>query len=132
MCAILIWRLFFQPEGARSGPGHLRFYSARRLATKRCCSFFVEDLTPREATGDIVGLSLGTHGGRVGCQVTRGSNQHMRAYRGVAQTCILPEGSFDSLYGMEIAVLPEEQATHQGQEPVSVSPAIEVAGDQFA
>src|SRR5215203_2189529 len=98
---------------------------------ERCCSFFVEDLTSREATGDIVGLSLGTHGGRVGCQVTGGRNQHMRAYCGVTQTGILPEGGFDSLYRMEVAVLPEEQAAHHGQEPVNVSPAIEVAGDQF-
>jgi hypothetical protein len=54
----------------------------------------------------------------------------MRAYCGVTQTYILPEGGFDGLYGMEVAVLPEEQAAHHGQEPVSVSPAIEVARDQ--
>src|ERR671912_89952 len=89
---------------------------------KRCRSFFVEDLTPREATGDIVGLSLRAHRGRVGCQVTRGGNQHMCAYRGVTQKGILPEGSFDSLYRMEVTVLPEE--------PVGVSPTVEVVGDQ--
>src|ERR671921_522434 len=97
---------------------------------KRCRSFFVEDLTPREATGDIVGLSLRAHRGRVGCQVTRGGNQHMCAYRGVTQMSILPEGSFDGLYRMEVTVLPEEQASHHGQEPVGVSPTVEVVGDQ--
>src|SRR5215212_11042328 len=98
---------------------------------ERCCLFFVEDLTPREATDDIVGLSLGTHRGRVGCQVTRGRNQHMCAHCGVTQTDILPKGSFDSLYRMEVAILPEEQAAHHGQEPVCLPSAIEVAGDQF-
>jgi hypothetical protein len=68
----------------------------------------------------------------VGCQVTGGRNKHMRACFGIAQTCVLPKGGFDSLYGMEVAVLPEEQAAHHGQEPVSVSPTIEVAGDQCA
>ena len=68
----------------------------------------------------------------MGRQVTGGRNQHMRACRGAAQTGILPEGGFDGLYGVEVAVLPEEQAAHNGQEPVSISPAVEVAGDQFS
>ena len=107
-----------------------------RFATNRCayrsnCSFFVEDLTPRETTGYIVGLSLGTHGGRVGRQVTGGRNKHMGTYCGVAQSGILPEGGFYGLYGMEVAVLPEEQAAHHGQEPVNVSSSVEVGGDEF-
>ena len=42
----------------------------RETPRERGCLFFVEDLTPREATGDIVGLSLGTHRRRVSGQVT--------------------------------------------------------------
>src|ERR671911_1786279 len=99
---------------------------------KRCRSFLVEDLTPGEATGDIVGLSLRTHRGRVGRQVTRSGNQQVCACCGVTQVLILPEGGFDGLYRMEVAVLPEEQTAYHGQEPVGLSPAIEIACDRFA
>src|SRR5215212_4780332 len=74
------------------------------------CSFLVEDLTLIEAPGDVVGLSLSPHCGRVGCQVTCRRHQHVRAGSGVTQTGILPKGGFDGLYRMEVAILPEEQA----------------------
>jgi hypothetical protein len=98
---------------------------------ERCCLFFVEDLTPREAPGDIVGLPLRTHGGRVGCQVSCGRNKHVCTGCGATQPSILPEGGFDGLYRVEVAVLPEEQAAYHGQELVGLSPAIEIACDRF-
>src|SRR5215207_7855685 len=98
---------------------------------KRCRSFFVEDLTPREATGDVVGLSLRTHRGRVSCQVTRGRYQHVYAGCGTTQTAILTNSSLNGLYRVEVAVLPEEQAVHHDQELVGLPSAVEVAGHQL-
>src|SRR5918994_3029005 len=99
---------------------------------ERRYSFLVEDLTAREAPGNVVGLFLRTHRGRMGRQVTRRRNQHVRACRGVTQTDMLSEGGFDGLYRMEIAILPEEQATHRRQESVVLSSAMEVAGYQLS
>src|SRR3954453_11281586 len=92
----------------------------------------VEDLTPRKTPGDVVGLFLRTHRGRVGRQVTRRRNEHVRAGRSVTQTGVLREGSFDGLYRVEIAILPEEQAAHRRQEPVILSSAVEIAGHQLS
>src|SRR3712207_7704557 len=60
----------------------------------------------------------------------RPRHEHVRAGRRTAQVGVLGERGLDGLYGVEVAVLPQEQAAHHGQQPVGVSPAVEVAGDR--
>src|SRR5215212_10767139 len=93
---------------------------------------FVQDLAAREAAGDVVGLSLRAHSGRVGGQVTRGRDQHVCSGRSTAQQSVLAKRCFDGLYGVEVTVLPKEQAAHHRQQPFGISSAIKVAGHELA
>src|SRR5215203_5058635 len=74
-----------------------------------CCSFLMQDLAARETAGDVVGLSLRAHRGTVRCQVPRRCNQHVRAGNRTAQRGVLRKRRFDGLYGVEVAVLAQEQ-----------------------
>src|SRR3712207_5386907 len=93
-------------------------------STARCLvmpdsHLFVDPLTPGEAAGYSVCLSLGTHRGSVSRQVTRRRDQHMNAVAGTVRRCrdapagrpYVPEGRLDGLYGVEVTVLAQQQPT---------------------
>jgi hypothetical protein len=88
--------------------------------------FVKKAVTLMKPLGNLIGLTLGAQGWRVGCQITGGGNKEVDARCRLIYLPDLTTGRLNHLDGGEIAILTQEQASKLRQQGGNLTAGIEI------